>query len=386
MWLPVARVAVRWCHTVGNDCNAASALPMCQSCLKNTIINRLEKHTYMNTTFVLASGCANGLQMPALERHCCSNSDCNVDALWYAAQMHGFCTGCCGVRTSLQHLCCNRGSTVMRNVDAAVVHSVRNIASTVFCDCIADVAASVHHRACRLRCKRFAPCVAMLSSSAASAKQYGRRSFALLILRDADMRDTDVSRKQRIAGRCVSHDALIAVGGKIPKRARTCFSEYLQCADATASGENGYSVGIAHTPGGKCADTLSFPNFKAAASQEIHRTFLVNTNRANFSNGNVGSRLGATEWTGSLARFFRTSRNGERNSPAAPHICPNSASSEAGQIMPQIPHRPSENARKSLAGSGERSSKMTANRVGADTPIETRCSHKGLPSDTVFFR
>ena len=232
----------------------------------------------------------------------------------------------------------------------------------------------------------------MLFYSAASAKQYGRGSFALLILHDDDVRDTDVSRKQRIAGRCVSHDALIAVGGKIPKRARTCFSEYLQCADATASGENGYSVGIAHTPGGKCADTLSFPNFKAAASRRLKphaehaESNFMNTNHENFSNGNVGSRLGAAEWTGSLARFFRTYRNGERNSPAAPHICPNSASSEAGQIMPQIPHRPSENARKSLAGSGERSSKMTANRVGADTPIETRCSHKGLPSDTVFFR
>ena len=116
----------------------------------------------------------------------------------------------------------------------------------------------------------------------------------------------------------------------------------------------------------------------------------MNTNRANLSKGNVGSRLGATEWTGSLARFFLAScedaKSAKQDSPSAPHICPNSASSEAGQIMPQIPHRPSENARKSLAGSGERSSKMTANRVGADTPIETRCSHKGLPSDTVFFR
>ena len=106
----------------------------------------------------------------------------------------------------------------------------------------------------------------------------------------------------------------------------------------------------------------------------------------NFTKGNVGSRLGATEWTVRLLRFVLTYRNGERDSPEDAYICPNSASSEAGQIMPQIPHRPSENARKSLAGSGERSSKMTANRVGADTPIETRCSHKGLPSDTVFFR
>ena len=298
MWLPVARVAVRWCHTVGNDCNAASALPMCQSCLKNTFINRLEKHTYMNTTFVLASGCANGLQMPALERHCCSNSDCNVDALWYAAQMHGFCTGCCGVRTSLQHLCCNRGSTVLCNVDtavvhsvhnddAAVVHSVRNIASTVFCDCIADVAASVHHRACRLRCKRFAPCVAMLSSSAASAKQYGRRSFALLILRDADMRDTDVCRNLRSDDGRVSHDALTAVDGEISEDVRTCYNEYLQCAD------------------------LTFPNFKATASSRLKPhakstvRILMNTNRSNFSKGNVGSRLGATEWTGSLRKCPR---------------------------------------------------------------------------------
>ena len=287
MWLPVARVAVRWCHTVGNDCNAASALPMCQSCLKNTFINRLEKHTYMNTTFVLASGCANGLQMPALERHCCSNSDCNVDALWYAAQMHGFCTGCCGVRTSLQHLCCNCGSTVMRNVDAAVVHSVRNIASTVFCDCIADVAASVHHRACRLLCKRFAPCVAMLSSSAASAKQYGCRSFALLILRDADMRDTDVCRSLHHDGGCVPHDALTIVGGEISEDVRTYFNEYLQCAD------------------------LTFPNLKATASSRLKPhakstvRILKNTNHANLSKGNVGSRLGATEWTGSLRKCPR---------------------------------------------------------------------------------
>ena len=370
---------------------------MCRGCLKNTFFNHLKKRTYMGKFIGLATGCANGFTMLALGRQCCCGTDCSGDALWYAAQMqrgcsevpaqmHGFCTGCCGVRTLLQQVGCRCGSIVLRNDDAVVVHSVSNSASTAFCDCKATVVASVHHCACRLRCRVFAPRVAMLFYSAASAKQYGRGSFALLILHDDDVRDTDVSRKQRIAGRCVSHDALIAVGGKIPKRARTCFSEYLQCADATASGESGYSVGIAHTPGGKCADTLSFPNFKAAASQEIHRTFLVNTNRANFSNGNVGSRLGATEWTGSLARFFRTSRNGERNSPAAPHICPNSASSEAGQIMPQIPHRPSENARKSLAGSGERSSKMTANRVGADTPIETRCSHKGLPSDTVFFR
>ena len=401
MWLPVARVAVRRCHTVGNDCNAASALPMCQSCLKNTFINRLEKHTYMNTTFVLASGCANGLQMPALERHCCSNSDCNVDALWYAAQMHGFCTGCCGVRTSLQHLCCNRGSTVMRNVDAAVVHSVRNIASTVFCDCIADDAASVHHRACSLRCKVIAPCVAMLSSSAASAKQYWCGSFALMILLDADMRDTDVRGFFGIAGGCVSHDALTAVVGEIPERARICFNDYLQCADATASGGSGYSVGIAHTSGGKCADTLSFPNFKATASQEIRRLILKphaesterilwNTNHTNVTKGNVGSRLGATEWTHSITRFFRTSRevakSAKRDSLAAPHICPNSASSAAGQIMPLIPNKRSENARKSLAGCGGRLSKSLWNGVGADTPIESRCSHKGLPSDTVFFR
>ena len=275
----------------------------------------------MNTTFVLASGCANGLQMPALERHCCSNSDCNVDALWYAAQMHGFCTGCCGVRTSLQHLCCNCGSTVMRNVDAAVVHSVRNIASTVFSDCIADVAASVHHRACRLLCKRFAPCVAMLSSSAASAKQYGRRSFALLILRDAVVRDTDVCGNLHRAGGCILHDALIAVCGEISEDVRTYFNEYLQCADATASGENGYLVGIAHTPDGKCADVLSFPNFKTAASRRLKShaesaesaEWILNTNRANITNGNVGSRLGATEWTIPPTQNPRNPQNGFLN-------------------------------------------------------------------------
>ena len=273
---------------------------MCRGCLKNTFINHLKKRTYMGKFIGLATGCANGLQMLALGRHCCCVIDCSGDALWYAAQMHGFCTGGCGVHTSLQHLCCNRGSTVMRNVDAAVVHSVRNIASTVFCDCIADVAASVHHRACRLRCKRFAPCVAMLSSSAASAKQYGRRSFALLILRDADMRDTDVCRNLRSDDGRVSHDALTAVGGEISKNARTCFSEYLQCADATASESSGSSVGIAHTPGGKCADVLFFPNFKAITSRRLkphaeYAEWILNTNHANFTKGNVGSRLGSTE-------------------------------------------------------------------------------------------
>ena len=178
MWLPGARVAVRWCHTFGDSCNAASALLMCRGCLKNTFINRLEKHTYMNTTFVLASGCANGFTMSASQICGCSDIGCNGDALWYAAQMQGFCTGFCDVRTSLQHVGCNCGSTLLRDVDAAVVRSVRNDdaavvrsvsnnASTTFCDCIIGDAASVHHRACRLRCKVIAPCVAMLSSSAA---------------------------------------------------------------------------------------------------------------------------------------------------------------------------------------------------------------------------
>lgn len=382
MWLPVARVAVRRCHTVGNDCNAASALPMCQSCLKNTFINRLEKHTYMGKIIDLAPGFANGFTMPASLLYCCGDSDCNVDALWYAAQMHGFCTGCCGVRTSLQHLCCNRGSTVMRNVDAAVVHSVRNIASTVFCDCIADVAASVHHRACRLLCKRFAPCVAMLSSSAASAKQYGRRSFALLILRDAVVRDTDVCGNLHRAGGCILHDALITVGGEISEDVRTCYNEYLQYADATASGDISSSVGIAHTPDGKCADVLSFPNFKATTSRRLTphaqsaEWIFMNTNRANFTKGNVGSRLGSTERTGSLARFFRAScedaKSAKRDSPSAPHICPISASSTAERIMPRITNQPSENARESLAGSGGRFPKKLRNGVGADTPVESR--------------
>lgn len=334
----------------------------------------------------LATGCANGLQMLALEQHSCGGTDCNGDALWYAAQMQRFCTGCCGVRTSLRHFCCRCGSSVRCNDDAAVVRSVRNSVPTFICNCIADVAASVYHRAFRLHCKVIAPCVAMLTSSAASAKQYGYGSFALLILRNADVRYTDVCGNLRSNGGCVSHDALTAVGGEIPERARTCFKEYLQCAGATASGSGGYSVGIAHTPGGKCADVLSFPNFKAATSQEIHRTFLVNTNRANFSKGNVGSRLGATEWTGRLLRFVLTSRNGERNSPSAPHIYPISAFSAAVRIMPQIPHRPSENARKSLAGCGGRFPKKLRNGDSADTPIESRRSHKGLPSDTVFFR
>ena len=144
--------------------------------------------------------------------------------------------------------------------------------------------------------------------------QYGRGSFALPILRDADVRDTDVCRNLRNNGGCVSHDARTAVGGEISKHARTCYSEYLQCAGATASGGSGYSVGIAHTLDSKCADTLSFPNFKATASRrlmphaestESAEWILWNTNRANFTkdyNGNVGSRLGATEWTGSLRK------------------------------------------------------------------------------------
>ena len=212
--------------------------------------------------------------------------------------MNGFCTECCGVRTLLQHLCCICGSAVLRNVDAAVVRSVRNDdaavvrsvsnnASTTFCDCIIGDAASVHHRACRLRCKVIAPCVAMLSSSAASAKQYGRRSFALFFGLDADMRDTDVCGNLHRAGWCILLDALIAVGGEISESARTCFREYLQCAD------------------------LTFPNFKATASSRLKPhakstvRILMNTNRSNFSKGNVGSRLGATEWTGSLRKCPR---------------------------------------------------------------------------------
>ena len=354
----------------------------------------------MRKNFVLATEYANGLQMPALGRHSCSGTDCNGDALWYAAQMHDFCTGGCSVRTPLQHVGCNCGSAVRCNDDAAVVRSVRNSASTAFCDCIADDAASVHHRACSLRCKVFATGVAMQSSSVASVKQYGRRSFALPILRDADVRYTDVCSNLRSDDGCVLHDALTAVVGEIPESARTCFNEYLQCACATASGGSCYSVGIAHTPGGKCADTLSFPNFKATTSQEIRRLILKphaehtesaewilwNTNRVNITNGNVGSRLGATEWPVTLLRFFLTYRNGVRDSPEDAYICRISASSTAGRIMPRIPHRPSENTRKLLAGSGVRFSTKLRIGVSIDTPVETRCSHKGLPSDTVFFR
>ena len=202
----------------------------------------------------------------------------------------------------------------------------------------------------------------MLLSSAASAKQYACVSFALLFGLDADMRDTDVRGFSGITGRCVSHDARNAVGGEISKHARTCFSEYLQCADATASGSSGSSVGIAHTPDGKCADTLSFPNFKATTSRRLkpHAESagrILNTNRANFTNGNVGSRLGATEWTGHHMRIFRTFRNGERNTPEDAYICPISAFSAAGQIMPRVPNEPSGNARKSRAGCGGRLSK-----------------------------
>ena len=83
----------------------------------------------------------------------------------------------------------------------------------------------------------------------------------------------------------------------------------------------------------------------------------MNTNRANLSKGNVGSRLGATEWTGHHMRIFRTFRNGERNTPEDAYICPISAFSAAGQIMPRVPNEPSGNARKSLAGCGGRLSK-----------------------------
>lgn len=296
--MPEASVAVRRCHTFEESCNAASTLPMCLGCLKNTFINRLEKHTYMSKFIGWAPVCDNGLQMSASQICGCSDIGCNGDALWYVAQMHGFCTECCGVRTLLQHVGCICGSAVLCNVDtavvrsvhnddAAVVRSVSNNASTTFCDCIADVAASVHHRACYLRCKRFAPCVAMLFYSAASAKQYACGSFALLILRDAVVRDTDVCGNLHRAGGCILHDALIAVCGEISEDVRTCFREYLQCAD------------------------LTFPNFKATASSRLKPhakstvRILMNTNRSNFSKGNVGSRLDATEWTGSLRKCPR---------------------------------------------------------------------------------
>ena len=366
MWMPEASVAVRWCHTVGDSCNSASTLQMCRSCLKNTIINRLEKHTYMSKFIGLAPVCDNGLQMSASQICGCSDIGCNGDALWYVAQMHGFCTECCGVRTLLQHVGCICGSAVLCNVDTAVVHSVHNDdaavvrsvsnnASNTFCDCITGDAASVHHRACRLRCKRFAPCVTMLFYSVASAKQYACGSFALLILRDAVVRDTDVCGNLHRAGGCISHDALTAVGGEISEDVRTCYNEYLQYAVATASGDISSSVGIAHTPGGKCADVLFFPNFKAITSRRLkphaeYAEWILNTNHANFTKGNVGSRLGSTEWTGSLARFFRAScedaKSAKRDSPSAPHICPISASSTAERIMPRITNQPSENARK----------------------------------------
>ena len=233
--------------------------------------------------------------MPASLIYGCSNSDYSGYALWYAASLHGFCSGCCSVRTSLPHVGCRCGGAVLCNVDAGVMRLVCNGddagvrsrhygASTFIRSYVATDVTSVHHRACRLHCKVIAPCVAMLSSSAASAKQYGRRSFALLILRDADMRDTDVCRNLRSDDGRVSHDALTAVGGEISKHARTCFSEYLQC------------------------DDLTFPNFKATASSRLKPhakstvRILKNMNQGNFSKGNVGSRLGATEWTGRLRK------------------------------------------------------------------------------------
>ena len=249
----------------------------------------------MNTTFVLAPVCANGFTMPASLIYGCSNSDYSGYALWYAASLHGFCSGCCSVRTSLPHVGCRCGGAVLCNVDAGVMRLVCNGddagvrsrhygASTFIRSYVATDVTSVHHRACRLRCKVFATGVAMLLSSAASAKQYACVSFALLFGLDADMRDTDVRGFSGITGRCVSHDARNAVGGEISKHARTCFSEYLQC------------------------DDLTFPNFKATASSRLKPhakstvRILMNMNQGNFSKGNVGSRLGATEWTGRLRK------------------------------------------------------------------------------------
>ena len=73
MWLPEASVAVRRCHTFGDYCKTASALLMCRSCFKNTFINRLEEHTQMSRTFVLATGCANGFTMSASQICGCSD-------------------------------------------------------------------------------------------------------------------------------------------------------------------------------------------------------------------------------------------------------------------------------------------------------------------------
>ena len=186
------------------------------------------------------------------------------------------------------------------------------------------------------------------------------------------MRNTDVCGNLHRASGCVLHDARTAVGEEISESARTCFREYLQCAD------------------------LTFPNFKATASSRLKPhakstvRILMNTNRSNFSKGNVGSRLGATEWTGSLARFFLAycegAKSAKQDSPSAPHICPILTSLADGRITSRIPNKPSENARKSLAKSDRSPPKKLRNGVGADTPIETRCSHKGLPSDTVIFK
>ena len=145
------------------------------------------------------------------------------------------------------------------------------------------------------------------------------------------MRNTDVCGNLHRASGCVLHDARTAVGEEISESARTCFNEYLQCAD------------------------LTFPNLKATASSRLkphaeYAEWILNTNHANFTKGNVGSRLGSTEWTGSLARFFRAScedaKSAKRDSPSAPHICPISASSTAERIMPRITNQPSAHPRK----------------------------------------
>ena len=207
--------------------------------------------------------------------------------------MQGFCTRCCGVRTSLQHVGYSCSSTALCTVDAAVVHSVGNITSTFIHVCKATDAASVHHRECCLRCKRFAIEVAMLLSSAASAKQYGRRSFALLLRLDAFMRNTYVcgNLHRAVGCTCLMHSLLLA--GKFQK---------------------------AHEPisMNTCSVLISLSlisKLSPHAEYTEYAEWILNTNQANFWKGNVGSRLGATEWTGSLRKCPRIACRKWRKAP-----------------------------------------------------------------------
>ena len=141
---------------------------------------------------------------------------------------------------------------VLRNVDTAVMRSVSNSASTFIHNCIADDEASVHHRACRLRCKVIAPCVAMLLSSTASAKQYACESYAHSVLHDADMRDGDAEICAATMGAfCLMH-ALLLVGKfqntREPVSVNTCSVQMQPQVEAAATRSASHIRPVANVP------------------------------------------------------------------------------------------------------------------------------------------